>query len=283
MNKSKNDKLPSTVAGDPRKPLIIGNAKLLAYVLDDENNTRVLSLRSVQASIGMRRNIGVARMVDFARFLGRKGIENKDLAASLSSPIEFRPPRGGRTAFGYPATVLADLCEAILAARDADALTKRQLRYADHAEVLLRSFAKVGIVALVDEATGYELERDKGALAKLLDLYLTDERRRWTRTFPYEFYQQIFRLLGWEGPDGHNFPPVVGKWTNEIVYDRLAPGLLEELQKRNPKQRSGSRRYRHHQWFNIESGHPQGGLVHPDNLSETKELGPILDIRAGKE
>ena len=79
----------------------------------------------------------------------------------------------------------------------------------------------------------------------------------WTRTFPYEFYEQIFRLKGWPGSDGVKRPSVIGHYTNDVVYARIAPGVLDELQRRNPTLPMGWRRNRHHQWFTEDYGHPR--------------------------
>ena len=49
---------------------------------------------------------------------------------------------------------------------------------------------------------------------------------------------------------------MVGKYTNDLVYDRLAPNILEELEKKNPKNDKGHRVRRHHQWLTEEIGHP---------------------------
>jgi hypothetical protein len=39
--------------------------------------------------------------------------------ALIESPLRFRHPAGGNLAYGYPATILADICDAVLAARKA--------------------------------------------------------------------------------------------------------------------------------------------------------------------
>lgn len=62
---------------------------------------------------------------------------------------------------------------------------------------------------------------------------------------------------GWPGPDGVRRPSVIGKYTNDIVYDRLAPGVIEELKRKNPTLPSGGRQYKHHQWFTPDIGHPR--------------------------
>ena len=53
-----------------------------------------------------------------------------------------------------------------------------------------------------------------------------------------------------------NRPQVVAHWTNDLVYARLAPGILRELKKRNPKTEIGRRRSAHHQWLTEDIGHP---------------------------
>ena len=57
------------------------------------------------------------------------------------------------------------------------------------------------------------------------------------------------------GPDGANKPLVIGHYTNDIVYNHLAPGVLNELKKVNPKTPKGRRASKHHQWFTPDFGH----------------------------
>ena len=123
--------------------------------------------------------------------------------------------------------------------------------------MLIRAFARVGIIALVDEATGYQEVRDRIALQKILDKFLNKELAAWAKTFPDEFYDEIFRLKGWPGPEGVKRPSVLGHYTNDIVYKRLAPGVLEELKRRNPTIAPGRRKNTHTQWLTLEHGHPK--------------------------
>jgi hypothetical protein len=80
---------------------------------------------------------------------------------------------------------------------------------------LVRAFAKVGIVALVDEATGYQYDREKDALQKILEQYISPELLPWEKRFPDEFYREIFKLKGWDFTvNGINKrPSIIGKWT----------------------------------------------------------------------
>ena len=122
------------VAGAPDRPLVIGGVEIPCYVLEDE--TRVLSQRGLQTGIGMgsggpRRNIGAPRMAEFIQGLGEKGTEINDLTARLTSPIEFQPPTGGRTAYAYPAELLVEVCEIILDAYQAKVLHRQQETYCE--------------------------------------------------------------------------------------------------------------------------------------------------------
>ena len=246
------------IAGTPDHPLIIGNIEIPCYVLEDE--TRVLAQRGMVSGLGMARGSASRDSGDrLVNFIAGKAISpfiSNDLKAVITDPIRFRPPTGG-VAYGYPATLLVDLCSVVLAARDEGVLQKQQIHIAERAYVLIRGFATVGIIALVDEATGYQEIRAQRALATILEKFIAEELQPWTRTFPYEFYQLIYRLRGWDGPEGHKRTPQVGKDTNDLVYSRLAPGVLAELQKRNPTVSPGYRRNKHHQWFTPDLGHPK--------------------------
>jgi P63C domain len=75
------------------------------------------------------------------------------------------------------------------------------------------------------------------------------------KKFPDEFYQEMFRLKGWPWQGmSINRPQVVGYYTRDIVYARLAPGIVEELERRNPKDDKGERRGRHHQLLTDDIG-----------------------------
>src|SRR6185312_6528107 len=108
---------------------------------------------------------------------------NNDMMLLIQHPIRFRHSSGGGVAFGYPATLLADICDAVLAARKAGVLQKQQEHIAAQAEILVRGFARVGIIALVDEATGYQRDRAADALSKILEAFIEKELQPWVKTF----------------------------------------------------------------------------------------------------
>ena len=249
------------VAGAPDRPLVIGDVDIPCYVLEDE--TRVLSQRGFLRAIGrtgrpVTGHEGGGLNLPFFLAAANLGTFVSKLKQGVASnPIFFCLPDGATTAYGYSALLLPEVCNVYLAARAAGVLHKNQEHIAERAEILVRGLATVGIIALVDEATGYQEIRAQRALAAILEKFIAEELQHWTRTFPYAFYEQIFRLKGWTGPDGAKRPSVIGHYTNDLVYARIAPGLLEELQSRNPTLPTGGRKDRHHQWFTPELGHPK--------------------------
>ncbi|MCY3791019.1 MAG: P63C domain-containing protein [Gemmatimonadetes bacterium] len=255
---NRKDKPLKVIAGAPDRPLVIGDIEIPCYVLEDE--TRVLSQRGLQSGIGMSTggaSAGAHRIAKFVGSLESKGIAIKDLTARSSSPIEFQPPGGGRTAYAYPAALLVDICKAVLLARDAGILTKQQEHIAKRCDILIRGLATVGVIALVDEATGYQQIREERALATILERFIAEELQPWTRTFPFEFYTQICRLRNWPSVLAARRPSVIGKYTNDFVYERIAPGVLEELKSRTPRFPSGALKYKYFQWFTPDYGHPK--------------------------
>ena len=242
------------VAGAPDRPLVIGDIEIPCYVLEGEQ--RVLSQRGVTAAIGLNPEVGF-RMPNFLAIKAIKPFVKEELVSALENPILFQSPSGGGNAHGYPAEIIEHIIDIILEAERAGALPDRYVSVADRMHVLNRGLRRIGIIGLIDEATGYQEIRAKRALATILEKYIAKELQPWTRTFPYEFYQQIFRLKAWPEPRGVKRPSVIGHYTNDIVYDRIAPGVLDELKKRNPSQSGSGRKHHHHRWFTPDVGHPK--------------------------
>lgn len=256
--KAEIKKLPKATHGSAEHPLRIGDIEIPCYVLED--GTRVLSQRGFIDGVGMSQGsskTGDARHVALLESEAVKPFVNSELLPLLKNPIRFQNPRGGGAAFGYPATVLADYCDAVLAARRAGTLSPRQSQVAEKCEILVRGFARVGIIALVDEATGYQKDRAKDALAQILEAFVAKELQPYMKTFPVDYYEQLFRLYGLQYPPIGNKswrPGFLGNVTNEVVYRRLAPDLLPELKKAASK---AERKSKLHQWLTQGIGHPK--------------------------
>lgn len=241
--------------------LKIGDFDVDCHVLKD--GRRLLTQESFLLVMGRAAKAkgghGVLTAVDslppFLAASNLKPLIDKEVSQS-TTPVEFISTKGVLVR-GYAAELLPEVCRVYLAARDADTLLKSQEHIAARSDILVRALATIGIVSLVDEATGYQVVRDRDALQALLDKYLLAEYAAWAKRFPDEFFKEMFRLKGWQYPTvSGGKPGVVGRYINDLVYERLAPGLIAELQTRNPKNESGNRASKHHQWLTEDTGHP---------------------------
>lgn len=244
----------------------LGSHVISAAVLPNGKRliTQATFLRALGRSRSPKAGTGVLSTVDGIPFFLQaevlKPFISEDLMQS-TTPMFYRTKAGGR-AVGYEAELLPRVAEVYLQFRDEALSDKGKIpqRYKDiitACDILIRGLAHVGIAALVDEATGYQFVRDRLALQAILDKFLEKEFAAWAKRFGDEFYREMFRLRGWkwESLRGKK-PPLVGLLTNDLVYNRLAPGLLDELKARNPKDEKGNRKSKHHQWLTVDVGHP---------------------------
>lgn len=244
--------------------LKIGDMELPCAVLSD--GTRVLTETDFMAGLGMYRSgaLSVRREskeagAQMPLYLAYKNIYPfviKHLGDVHQHHLEYRTLSGG-IAHGIPASLIPKICSVWLDARKEITLGERQEVIADRAEMLIRGLAEVGIVALVDEATGYQRDRAKDALAKILEAFVAKEIQPYLKTFPVDYYEHLFRLYDLPYPPEGNKswrPAFFGHITNDVVYSRLAPELLPELKKAASK---AERKTRLHQWLTQEIGHPK--------------------------
>lgn len=239
----------------------IGSLELPCAVL--ENGTRVLTMHGLNTAFGSRSNS--ARFAsptggaNLPAFLASKNIGefiSPELSDGLTTPIVYRP-RGQAMAYGYEATLLPLMCEAIMDARAAGKLHPTQERLADAAKVLHRALARVAIIALVDEATGYQADRARDELQLLLEKFVIEEMRPWVKLFPDPFFKGIYKIYGWRYQEGSKARPhVVAHFINDYVYSQLPAVVLDELRARNPVTAGGRRRHKHHQFLTEDIGIP---------------------------
>lgn len=234
--------------------LRIADLELPCFVLSD--GRRVISGRGMTTAIGMKgRGQGVTRIATHPNI---KGKLSNSLAMAIQNPIKFAGV-GGRETDGFEATTLNDLCEAILQARDAgDLKTEQDRRYAQFADMLTRSFARIGIIALVDEATGYQKVRARDELQTILAAYISPDLLPWAKRFPDNFYEHLHRVRGWPYAPGNNARNAyIGKLTNALIYEQLPRGVLEDLRAKNPRDPNTKRRkHTHHELLTSDVGHP---------------------------
>lgn len=248
--------------GSDKTPLKLGALELPCYVL--ENGMRVFSGRGMQKAIGSNSKSGTW----LSNFIASEAIKPYLMEVKagetcpyeqMQSPIQFyRNDAGGSQpiAYGYEATLLIDLCDAIIKAGETG--YEIPVEYVRNANVIIRAVAKTGIIALVDEATGYDKEktRAKDALQTFLNQFLQEEAAKWVKTFDDQFFEDLYKMRGWNWNYTSKKPGVVGIWINNIVYQRLAPGL-DKLNELNPKNANGNRSHKHHQFLSRDIGLPR--------------------------
>jgi hypothetical protein len=247
-------------------PIRIGDKELSSAVLP--NGKRLLLqatfLRAIGRSRSPKAGTGVLSTVDGIPFFLQSEVLKPFISEELmqsTTPIFFIG-KNGKKQVGYDAQLLPMVGETYLKMRDHYITQGKPIpRQYEHiikaCDIVMRGLAHVGIIALIDEATGYQDVRDRQALQAILDRFLLKEFAAWARRFPVEFYKEIFRLRNWEWRGLKiNRPQVVAKYTNDIVYHRLAPGILEELERKNPKDEKGNRKVKHHQFLTEDVGHP---------------------------
>lgn len=260
MSKSK-DRVLKVVAGSPNKPLKIGAAEMEVYVL--ENGQRVIHTRGLQRALGLPDDTG--RRLEF--LLTKNNIKpfiDEEIFVEISSPTKFKKPLGEdskRTieSNGYNATILKKICSSVLRARREGTkdFTDLENEVAKQAEILLSGFAEVGIIALVDNTTGYKARINE--YQEILKKYIAEELRQWVKTFPDSFFQKIYQVMGWNwdhyAVDGKNHPQYVGFLINKWVYEKLPAGtlVLKELKRITPKNEKGNTAHRLHQRMTEEA------------------------------
>jgi hypothetical protein len=245
--------------------LTIGDMSFPCSVLSD--GTRILTQSDFMTGMGMYYSGWVAKnrtaedaAADMPHFLSFKSIKpfvEKHLGDLQSIIVKYRTERG-KLAHGIKAEIIPKICDVWIDADEQEKLGSRQKKIAHKARILMRALAHVGIIALVDEVTGYQEVRDRSELHKILEAYIAKEFLPWTKRFPDEYYKQLFRLQGWSySPLSTKRPKLLSFLTSKLVYEKLPPGVLEELRRRNPVvYKDHRRKHRHHSFLTQDIGNP---------------------------
>lgn len=229
---------------------------LRCYVMN--NGERVLSLRGTSKAMGLTGSGSTALVKNLstrwiAPYLTEDLKEWLNMAARNEAPIYLTNHGGKFTPFR--AELFIDLCKAYIEAQRDNALpSEHQQMVASRLLMIMTAFAKVGLIALIDEVTGYQDDRDRTELQRILAKYISADLLSWAKRFPDEFYKQMFRLKKWDY-HGTKKSPLAGKITNEYVYQYLPDGVLNELRRKNPvSTQTRRRKNRHHQFLTEETG-----------------------------
>jgi hypothetical protein len=261
--------LPSIKKGPIRHSIDEGIAKFgdmefRCAVLDDE--LRVISGSEFMRVIGIYRSGALSTRRDedlpLPLHLAFKNLrpyimEDVELVESLRTPIRYRD-QGGSVGEGIDARVLRRICSVWVRAQADGVLGPSQEKIADKAHLLLNALADVAIIAIIDEATGYQKRRAHNALQAILAAYIAPELMPWQKRFPNSYYEQIYKVMGWKYDASSTARTAyVGKLTNKLIWDKLPPGVSHELRRLNPVDpTTGRRKRKHHQLLTDDVGHP---------------------------
>ena len=219
-----------------RGALDIGDVAMECHVLSDHR--RVLTQREVVRVLSSGRESG-----NLSRYLERNPLYTPGTLDGRT--IRFTVPGSRQEAIGYEGTLLIEICETYLDARAQGLLKRSQLPLANTAEIVVRSCAKIGIIALIDEATGFQEVRAKQALQLKFQAFIADELQEWAKMFPDEFWYELARLEG-ISYSPRSRPIRWGKYIMMFVYDAIDGDVGRELRARNPNPRFLQN---HHQWL----------------------------------
>lgn len=245
-----------------RGEVVVGDMIMPCAVLED--GTRIISENGIYSNLGTSGG-GIRKLRDEMQkrgkapiplFLASKALEpfiDKVFEVKHLTPIKYE--NNGKIMMGYPADILPKVCDVWLMARENNTLQASQLPKAKKAEILMRGLAHIGITALIDAATGYQYERNKNELQKILSAYITNEVAKWQLTFTQDFYQEICRL--WKQPqnlivNSRKRPAFFGTLTNNYVYKPIQEGVVfDELKQ---KANDDDKKARLHQYLSQDIG-----------------------------
>jgi hypothetical protein len=216
--------------------LYIGETKLQCSVLND--GRRVIKDTSLFTALDRKRK-GETRIEGFPPIIGSKSLATllMDMYPEhLNSITPFEVAQfNGKTGKWYDANTIPIICDMYMEAEKRGLITTSQQHVLDKAKILLRSLARLGITALIDEATNYQSIRGKDELQILLQEFISEELREHSREFESEYFEQIFRIYGKPyDPTTTKRPKFFAWFTRTYVYNMIPPTVFEILDEMNP-------------------------------------------------
>jgi P63C domain len=207
-------------------------------------------LTGIKGGGGLEKYLGVSSLTNFI-----------NIELVLERMVAFRLPEVEgleKAVKGLPADLAIDVCRGFVDAMQASytpeykgaKMTARQVEMAIKASMFVAACAKVGLEALIDEATGAQYDREEFALQLKLNAYLEEEMRKWEKTFPDDLWLEFGRLTGWKGSVIHR-PKYWGKLVNELIYEQLDKDVTKWLKEHAPTPKHGQN---YHQWLSGQFG-----------------------------
>jgi hypothetical protein len=239
-----SSELPPSPFAKHKGELSLGGHPVDVYVLD--TGDRVISLRAVVKTIS---GVDASNLGDYIGVQALKPFINSELI--LGETKEYHLPGTQLKGRGITAEQYIEILNGYVRAFEVGALaTKRQREIAIKCSIVLGACAKVGLIALIDEATGYQYERAEDALQIKLRAFVAEELREWEKTFPDELWEQFGRLTNWKGKF-HQRPKWWGHLVMELIYHALDPDVAHYLKENRPRPYHGQN---YHQWLTEDIG-----------------------------
>ncbi|OJY66596.1 MAG: hypothetical protein BGP09_31265 [Rhizobium sp. 60-20] len=219
--------LPDSPFAKWRGQIDLGGDLLDCYVLDTAQ--RVIALRSAVKSFA---GVESGNLGNYIGVTGLKPFINSDLI--LGELVDFAIPGTQFRGSGLTTEHFELICRGYVQALYKNApMTDRQREIAIKCAVITSGLTRIGLDALIDEATGYQYERAEDALQIKLRAFIAEELRAWEKTFPDELWEEFGRLTNWQG-DLKSRPKYWGKLVIELIYDTLDPDVAKYLRENRP-------------------------------------------------
>jgi hypothetical protein len=272
--------LPRAIVNESE--LVIGESILKCSVLSD--GRRVIKDESLFRALDRTRK-GEVRIEGFPPIIGSKSLANlfnEIYPENIQVITPFEVAQfNGKTGKWYDANAIPVICDLYMAAEEKGLITTQQIHVLQKAKILLRSLAKVGITALIDEATNYQDIRGKDELQLLLATFISEELRPYSKEFPKEYFENLFRIYGLPyDPTSQKRPRFFAQFNIRYVYEMLPPQVWSKLDEINPtvwseEKKRSDRKYHIHRHLTDE------GLRY---LREhLQALIPVMKLSANKE
>ena len=244
------DEIPIAIAKGVMK---IGGSEVDCVVLADE--TRLISDRGVTKAMGGKRGgshwqrmkeDGALVLPPYISANNLKPFIPNDLIYILTNPIQYKATKSGAIGNGLLATAFPKVLNVWADAYKAGAIKPQQKHIAEQAIALLEGLDEVAIIALIDEATGYQEKRRRDELQQILSAYVLPEHKPYIQSVPIEFFKEIHRVYGWSWNPNNQGPRYAGKLLRKLIYEQLPEPILPELDKINPSKGANYQRRRKH-------------------------------------
>lgn len=217
-----------------------GDVECEAVVLED--GRRGFVRRQMLQAIGLKGNFSIPQLRPKLAEISAKALEILDNSGST-----VLMPHGIKATF-VDAEIVPETAVAVVEQAANGKLHPQRLNMLAPCLKIISALSRVGLTALIDEATGYQYHREPNALQDLFTRLIRQTAADWERRFHPEFYQAIYRLFKWHYDPSKPKPHIVGKITQDWVYEPIFPSeIITEIKERQTSEKM-------HQWLTEDGG-----------------------------